>query len=297
MYGTNMPKKLTTIADLQNDGWQPILQEVASVGDLFESWKSKDTGFNRTVPVEFGDDTKRSPGLHASELNSCLRQAHYAVMGQERRLPPGDERTTNMKMRFQIGTAVHALIQDDLMRIGDETMSRTDNGLRFIFEPEVRIEPSLGGVAERFGYSSSCDGVFTFYSNQDEIILRMGLEIKTMSDKEFKKHNTPVDYHVQQATLYQKALDLPLMWYLYYNKSDSHWSRPKAPFIQAYSEAEWRKLEARSIEVVSSCDSGIPPEREEGFHCRWCPFTYVCKPPSLNRFSQGPAKPRRIVRA
>lgn len=284
--------RLLTIDDLNDptNDWKPLLEHIAWLGDEFERWKSKDTGFNRVLPIHFGDDTQRTPGLHASELNTCVRQAVYALRGEKRTLAENND--VNMKMRFQLGTMVHSLIQDDFDRICTDTYGRVS------FEDEVSIHygQGMGGVVDQFELSSSADGVFTFCDENGQPYLRLGLEIKTMSDPQFSDAKSPKKEHIQQTTLYQKALDLPLMWFLYYNKSNSNWTRPQAPWVVPYDESEWAKIDARARQAHLHRAAGTLPEREEGMPCKWCPFSDVCNPTLLKLHSTYKRKnrPRRV---
>lgn len=284
--------RLLTIDDLNDpdNKWQPLLEHIAWFGRAYEAWKALDTGFGRTVSVHMGDDTNRTPGLHASELNSCLRQAFYAVKGETRDIDP-TKLDVNMRMRFHLGTAMHSLLQDDFHRVAATT------GGRVLFEDEVKIDKSLGGVAEKYDYSSSADGVFTFLDETGVPYLRFGLEIKTMSDKEFEKNKKPTAKHHEQGTFYQKNLDLPLIWYLYYNKSNSNWTRPEAPWIIPFDNKEWGKIEAKSESVHLHVVNNNTPDREEGMHCKWCPFTKQCQPTMLKLHStRKRSKPRKVLR-
>ena len=281
--------KLLTIEDLYNpsNDWKPLLEHITWLGTALEQWTELDTGFGRTIPVYLGDDTKRSPGLHASELNTCIRQATYSLRGDERN--PG-KIDANMRMRFRLGTMMHASLQDDFEHLCAQTLGRVS------FEDEVRISKEMGGVAAQYDYASSCDGVFTFCDDCGQPYLRLGLEIKTMSAGEYDKAKAPKPEHVQQATLYQKCLDLPLVWYLYYNKSNSNWTRPSAPWVVPFAKDSWSILEARSIQVHQHVAVGTLPDREEGMPCTWCPFSDSCGPAFTKLRSRYTGPPRRFGR-
>ena len=275
-----MPRLLSIndLYDPTND-WKSLLPTIAWLEGAYKSWKVKDTGFNRVIPVHMGNDLARSPGLHASELNTCIRQAAYALRGEERCVQEESDGNPNMKMRFDLGKMVHALIQDDFEHICIQTRGVIS------FEDEVKIWPGMGGVAAQYNYASSSDGIFTFSDQYLSPYIRLGLEIKTMSADEFDKANKPKDAHIQQGTLYQKCLDIPLMWYLYYNKSNSNWTPPTAPWIVPFDRNEWAKIEARSAQAHSHTQQGTLPDREEGMHCKWCAFAKTCNPAILKLHS------------
>jgi len=241
----------------------------------------------------------RAAGVHASELSRCLRLLVYSVQGQDRR-PPVDASDINMKMRFNVGHSVHAMLQREfeLMCAWVNETQRLGN-MNVYFQPEVRISPELGGPAADWNIHSSCDGVFTFseaaldqngvrYVGPDiNVRLRVGLEIKTASPGEFEKLNRPKDEHVEQTCIYMATLSLPLMWVLYYNKGNSNYTNSTPPWLLQFNQALWDKqLEPRMAKAHYLAESNKIPPREEGKHCRWCPFVWVCAPTCLAK--RGP---------
>ncbi|GAG48468.1 unnamed protein product, partial [marine sediment metagenome] len=217
--------QLLTISDL-NSEWQPLLANVLWLGELYDQFKRQDSG-NRDIPVHIAGESTREAGVHASEVSGCVRRLVYGTQGTERRVRPEDV-NINMRRRFQLGHMLHALTQDDF-----DLMCMLTDGM-LTFEDEVKIHPGMGGVAETWKIHSSCDGIFTFLNGQYNPYLRVGVEIKTMSADVFEKANKPLDYHLEQICVYMKALDIPLMWLYYYNKSNSNWTKPMAPFLVTF---------------------------------------------------------------
>ena len=76
--------RLLTIDDLYDptNNWKELLPIIAQLGELYEEWKAKDTGFDRVVPIYMGDNTKRAPGVHASEICTCVRQSVFSLKGE-----------------------------------------------------------------------------------------------------------------------------------------------------------------------------------------------------------------------
>lgn len=250
---------------------------------FYDAWKTQDTGgYSYTVDIP-GSET-REPGVHASELG-CLLRVVYSLLGVERRpATDTDAKRTNMKMRFNIGHAVHAMLQHELKLMCEWLVGDVQ------FQDEVRVNPEIGGPAAQYLMRSSCDGIFTFYPPREDYTvnvpayLRVGLEIKTASEKEFDKLVKPKDEHREQTCLYMKALNLPLMWTLYYNKSNSNYTKSSPPFLFQFDHALWTsKLEPRIQSAHQFAQAKQLPPREEGFYCRWCPFAWTCNPPSANR--------------
>jgi len=267
--------QLTTIRDLDQPqaSKSQLIERAMQLGKWYGEFKATDTGAAK-YEVNIGGDRKRAPGVHASEMK-CKRTMVYSIQGTERKPVSAELGNTNMRMRFASGHAHHAMIQNDFHR-----MCRRFNGT-LTFQDEVRIHPGLGGAAAQWDMHSSCDGEFTFWHNQQPY-LRVGLEIKTKSGPEFSKMVKPDKEHAKQTCLYQKALDLPLMWILYYNKSNSNWTNSEPPYLYQFNAHLWTtELEPRIADAHVHAQGRVLPAREEGMHCRWCPFAWDCKPPSL----------------
>lgn len=248
--------------------------------------ETNDVGFKVLIPAE----KTREPGVHASEVSGCMKKFVYALMGTERKVLP-EQVDVNMKRRFGFGHALHSLTQNQLMR----AVMRYGNGyVEFI--DEVSITPTTSEFAAAYTVYSHTDGLFTFYNEQFEPFLRVILEIKTDSKDEFEKRKAPSRSHIEQAHIYMRSLDVPLTWFLYYNKSNSNWTKPKAPWLVTYDKKLEAQLENRILSGYQMAHQQNLPQAEEGIHCGWCPFAHDCKPSYLMR-KAGRAKrsgpPRR----
>lgn len=270
--------KLASIEDLKNNPPEVNKEFVARAMKLsswYDMWKQQDMGgYSYTVEVTASRD--RSGGIHASEISNCPRKAVYTMNGTEAR---AGEKNVNMQRRFNLGHAVHAMTQKEFALMCD--WMNQDQRI-MTFEDEVAISPKLQEVAAQWDLRSSCDGVFTFWYG-DEAYMRVGLEIKTKSAGEFEKLNAPEPTHFEQTCMYMAALDLPLMWTLYYNKSNSNYTNSEPPFLFKFDDHLWStKLKPRFSSFHQHVESGTLPERVEGFYCGWCPYTWTCRPPNLN---------------
>ena len=280
--------QLVTIADLDRPHAEKsaLIERAMQLSRMYEEFKATDTQTHK-YDVEIHGERSRAPGIHASEMSKCQRMVVYSIRDVERRSVSADQGDTNMRMRFALGHAVHAMIQSDMHRMA----ARYGDALQF--EDEVKIHPGLGGVAATYDMHSSCDGLFTFKHNGVPY-LRVGLEIKTSSGPEFDKLVKPAEEYSEQTCLYQKALDVPLMWIFYYNKSNSNWTKSEPPWLYQFDKHLWdTKLEPRFIEAHRNAASGHYPERSEGRHCRWCPFAWTCQPNALNQRQYGPSTTAR----
>lgn len=268
---------LLTIADLEQSSQvrTQFVQHAMQLGSLWDRWKAQQTGDYRLL-VDFYGEQGREAGVHASEISKCLRRLVYSVRGYSRQVQSQDK-NVNMQRRMDIGTLEHALVQQEF----HEMCEWLDGSITF--QDEVKIGPQLGGAAQQWNIHSHTDGIFTFW-HEGEAYLRVGLEIKTMSDPEFTKMKEPLDYHQDQVCVYQKTLDLPLMWVLCINKSNCRYTQPIAPFLFQFNSTLWNtKLEPRIATAykMAADTSGVLPGREEGMYCSWCPFAYDCKPQKL----------------
>jgi len=250
----------------------PYLSRLKQFATSFHQYHLLDGG-GFSYPVEVTGERTRKPGIHASEISGCQRKIVYSLLGTERRVNTAGA-DANMKMRFRIGTAAHAMLQNDFKRL-----AATGND-QFTFEEEAVIHPAMSKVAKLYNIHSSADGIFTFMKD-GKPWLRCGLEIKTMSDGEYSKLREPKKMHLEQTTLYMACLDLPLMWTLYYNKSNSNYTAPQPPFLFRFNPTVWENLEIRFIQAEGCAAHNQLPPRDEAMPCRWCSFAWTCKPQIL----------------
>lgn len=208
---------------------------------------------------------RRVPGVHASEIASCVRSSTYTLLGME----PKVSIQANTKERFQMGHAVHDMVQTAYEKMAQKSMGK------FTFQREVRVDETP--YAQEHFVSSSCDGVFTIF-DKGSPVARIGLEIKTESPDNFDKLTAPRPKHLVQAHLYMKCLDLPYMWFLYINKGNQRRTPMTAPWLVQFDPQLWEQVEQRIQVVLKSAEEGKLPDKESGFHCSWCPYAYVCSP-------------------
>jgi hypothetical protein len=292
--------KLTTTEDLRTAPPEFVKECVArakQLSSMWDQWKMQDKGgYQYTVDVSGASG--RAAGVHASEVSNCLRKLVYGCQGIERR---GDNKQLHMQKRFNLGHAVHAMVQEELRRMCEwlnQGQTPESGAACITFEDEVRIGPDLQELAAEWNMHSSCDGVFTYWYGGVPY-LRVGVEIKTESALEFEKLKKPRDYHMEQVTLYQAALDIPLMWLLHYNKSNSNTTESSPPWLFKYNRDLWERiLEPRIAKAHHMASINNIPPRTEGFYCNWCAFGWLCQPPSVNKPTyRGPSAATVVPRA
>lgn len=251
------------------------------------------------------DDGKRKPGIHASELYPCLRKGVYSM-----NLTPPRRRVSKFWLqRFKVGSALHAMMQDDFhrmakrsqkheaMRIAQKQADELD--LDLFFEDEVQVSPAHQQLAAHYQMHSSADGVFTFADrNHGEVVMRVGLEIKTESPDEYAKLKEPKPEHMRQAHLYMAALDLPLMWFFYMNKGNQNNTNSESPYLVVWDPLIWQEVEGRMQIIHEHVRLKTLPERNEGIFCEFCPWNYTCEPPNLFAAQkQRPTTRRETIRS
>lgn len=273
--------KILTLEDAALDTTNTLQQEVSRFYDEYSDWAARE-----------GDDDQdfRPPGVHASEVSGCQRRFVYSLRGE----PSVRKAPAKMKSIFQIGHLVHGLLQKSFHRF-----ARTERAKRKVtFRDEVSIDPHTNETARIYNIYSSCDGVFTFWTNETgkwEPYLRIGLEIKTMGADEFKTLSSPKPDHIEQAHIYMRCLDLPATWLLYVNKSNGQVLPPSGNFLVHYKAKTWEKLAHRIEAAHDHVGCGTLPEREEDFPCTWCPYAKSCEPDYLKRYAEREARATRAA--
>lgn len=275
---------LTRISDLNQpiEEIQPYIDLAKSLSkmydDLLERWE---------------EEGHRAPGIHASELNKCVRQTYYSVIALEKQ----NSTSVNMRRRFHIGHAVHEMVQKELHKLAAKLQAEeiaAQNGWYLQFEDEVRVSPKHQALAEKYKIHSSCDGVFTFRElEHGEPVLRVGLEIKTENPDGYEKLTKPKQEHIEQVHIYMACLDLPLVWFFYMNKGNQNTTSSSAPWLIPFDPQIWGNLEVRAQEVIAHEIAGTEPRREEGHHCSFCPYSWKCQPASLLKKNQKYISVRR----
>jgi CRISPR/Cas system-associated exonuclease Cas4 (RecB family) len=237
---------------------------------------------------EEGDARERPPGLHASEISGCPRKAVYTLSNTEKR----EKTETHMSMRvwkrrFKIGHKVHDMFQEDFERMARAKGLHQflQRGYRIAFKKEVTVNPTKGMYyASKWDIYSHCDGVFVIYDHEDNALVRVALEIKTMSPDDFEKTNKPKPEHIEQAHVYMACIDVPFAWFLYYNKGNQNYTGSDNPsFFVTFDEKLWATLEARFEMFHMHAAMRTLPDREEGIVCEFCPYAHTCKPKYLAR--------------
>ena len=276
---------LATIHDLLTgapEELEVLVKKASSLYDVYENHLASDPG----------DAHTRLPGIHASEMSGCERRIVYSLIGMERRELSGAQ----WRRRFRIGHAIHEMFQRDFHRMARQMGLSAVQDWHISFDHELPISPCLQALAKEWSIFSHCDGVFTIRERWDgPVVLRVVLEIKTKSPAEYDKlmkRAHPDPEHIEQAHLYMACLDVPMTWFLYYNKGNQNYTGTDSNFLIRFDPALWATLEARFRRAHNAAGDAVAldgrlieenlPQREESVKCQFCAFAWACKPPSLN---------------
>jgi hypothetical protein len=242
--------------------------------------------YDRYQDEDKGDTHTRAPGLHASEISGCMRRSVYSLMGEKR-----IERTAlHWKRRFKTGHAIHDMFQKDFHRMA----KRGD--LLVTFQDEVKLKPCVEQpLSAKWDVQSSADGIFTLWEEKNgekKPFIRVLLEIKTASPTDFEKLNGPKEEHIDQATMYMACLDVPLVWFLYYNKGNQNFTPSTNPsFFRRFEPKRWATLEDRFEKIHTHAALKTLPDRQESVLCEFCAFSHVCEPNILKVHRSGHKPP------
>jgi hypothetical protein len=262
---------LTTITDLKNPDVASMVMRARKISSRYDDFITKSRGKDRL------------PGIHASEVHGCKRKIVYSLLAY----PPKENLAKGWRQRFQVGHAVHDMLQTDF-----ENMAKASGGL-LEFQREALVTPETNALAQKWFVNSACDGIFTEYDCPGgDPVLRYGLEIKTEAMDGFDKLKAPKESHIWQAHVYMACLDLPAFWFLYMNKNNQNTTGSEGEFFVLWDPKVWATLEARFAECHDFAERFVFPEREESMLCQFCGFSYTCQPPSLTRASMPqPGRP------
>lgn len=281
--------RLTTILDLQANS------EDENSG-LVDRARQLCTVCEEILATDKGDGHTRAPGIHASEISGCKRKIVYSLLGTERR----DQAAPIWRERFRMGHVVHALLQKQMHMIAGLTQ-KSDLGWHISFEDELEIAPRLQRMAKKWDIYSHCDGIFTIRESWDgPAILRIALEIKSEAPDSYSKLKGVKPDHVEQGHVYMACLDVPMIWFLYFNKGNQNYTNTDQTYLLQFDPRLWKSLEERFEECHDYAAAQELPPKEESVKCEFCAFSWTCQPACvanrgnviytrpLNRVLRGP---------
>jgi hypothetical protein len=182
---------------------------------------------------------------------------------------------------FNMGHAVHALIQGKLAEVG-QTLKPKKIG--YEFEAEVPCPKETDVLYQTFSIAGTTDGILKIWADtwrQHGI-----LEVKSIKDANFEKLREPKEDHVLQAHIYAYRFDCPVMWIWYFNKDTSRRKVYPLVYQQRYLDRALERFEG----WLAHAHAGTLPDREESYWaCPRCEYRDTCKPAVLAKIRQKSA--------
>lgn len=221
----------------------------------------------------------RYPGIHPSQLpQPCLLKVWFEMNGKEGR--SGHEART--LFIFDIGHAIHHMLQT----YGQQGAWGEH------YEPEVKINGEKQAISEELFLEGSMDAdnilVIDDIPNC-ETIFEVGVvhEYKTIKQENFNKLSRPKPEHREQAMIYARVQDRPVVVFLYVNKNDGNMT----DYPVAFDRNIWNTVEQKARTLVQHYDAGQPPPADPGYHCQQCQYAFDC--PAYAAYSRQRTGTRR----
>jgi CRISPR/Cas system-associated exonuclease Cas4 (RecB family) len=204
----------------------------------------------------------RLSGIHPSQVNSpCMLKIYYQMIGEEGK----GKFDFRLQLIFALGTQIHLMFQGYGRK----------GAWGSWYKDEVRISEEYQEIAHKLFLEGSADAEnILVIEDVEGPIYEVGIihEYKSINDAGFKKLAGPKPEHKMQAIVYAKALDRPIVVYLYMDKNDSTLTDFPVPF----NRTMWNQMEEKFIRLNQFYDAHDPPPGTTGYHCRECEFFYLC---------------------
>ena len=233
--------KLLSVKDLKGIHRSDLLEIIDGI-PLVEEINIYLQGMNR-------EDAQRSSGYYSpSSISYCARAMFYQRTGvqQNECVYPAT------RVIFEIGHAVHEMLQGWLMEILGDDCFRTEV---LCIDEELHLKRSADELLE--------------LPNE-----RRMLEIKSISPKGYEGLTRPLPGHLLQAHCYAHMMDTPLIWFLYFNKSNGE----MRTFDAIFDKKIWNQVVDKLDRVERCVQKGNPPPKEIGRGCNECKFAWHCDP-------------------
>jgi CRISPR/Cas system-associated exonuclease Cas4 (RecB family) len=230
----------------------------------------------------------RYPGIHPSQLpGPCLLRIYNEMIG----LPQSDKTDAKGRMIFDIGTAIHEILQasgwsgfpDDPEQVTDAAVNvmMMKYGLGGAwgddYESEVTVSSHTHALAKELMIEGHVDAENIL--RIDDVpglpyVFEVGLvhEYKSINQNGFDKLTRPKPEHTTQATIYAAVLDRPVVVYLYVNKNDSN----MADFPVAFDPTIWEPLKQKCVTLKSYFETQTTPPATINYGCKDCRYAFSC---------------------
>jgi CRISPR/Cas system-associated exonuclease Cas4 (RecB family) len=205
----------------------------------------------------------RYPGIHPSQASTPCLLRIYNEMSEKQAFRTVEARS---QLTFDLGKYIHDMFQS--------------YGRRGAWGPkynwEVKINAELQQLSADLMLEGSADAenylLIDDVSPTTAYELKIIHEYKSIKKENFEKLTRPKPEHREQAMIYCKALDAPVVVYLYFNKNDS----TMVDYPVQFDHALWAKLETKARVLVDYYNREVVPEGTPGFYCNDCAYAYDC---------------------
>ena len=221
----------------------------------------------------------RSGVWHPSATGMCkLSQVLQFTL-----VPPTDNVSKKLQRIFDMGHALHDLVQGKLASLGPKLH---EQGIHYEYQNEVGYDRTTDKLFTELQIGGTADAIIRLWNDSFE--QRGTVEIKSQNDErhnELLKAKGAWDKHLLQSHIYAYRFDTPIIWAFYINKNNAE------PAVKLHL-FEWEIFD-RAIMYFSECadfvERGVLPPREESwFECRECRYRTMCKPAVLQRKNAAP---------
>ena len=265
---------LTKIADLEDPDARELLWNVTVVSRLDAFLEEKNT------PRLPRRGTFTASDLGSWDGNSfcgdykvgCARKLWYRHRGE---VEQRSNIAPTLRRRLDLGTAGHEMLDGYFEKIAEESGGSEE----FVPEHQINPEDGTSEVAWEWGIIVRVDGVYSIHLS-DPVHIRFCLEFKTETEQNFQKVlKKPKPEHVTQLMVGMACWDLPAGVLVYINLNSGAMVEHRVLFDQNH----WNAVTEKMRYVRKYSINNIEPNREDGFHCKYCKYKWVCAPPSKKK--------------
>jgi len=212
------------------------------------------------------DDSHRDGKIHPSMIGGCTTGAVIGILLLERSPHPD-----NLLRIFNLGTAIHEMMQGQLFRAG--LIATLNNG-----KPAIEVPMAI----PKYDMVGHADGIVHQGLNTEKVAV---LEIKSINSMAFAKLTEPKPEHKIQAVCYVMGLKNELngskdIIFIYYSKNDSKMKEFKYTVTPQDEQRVLDKItEIQTMIDVFKANPCAPEPKyttPSGPACRYCSYKRNC---------------------
>lgn len=210
--------------------------------------------------------------FHPSAIGACARRNVYEFT----RADVGGGHEFEDQETYDMGHAVHDIVQTKLEKAAPMMRAR---GWAYTFIREIPFDKTTDLLFLDYGLGGTTDGVLEVTS-PDGVSQRILVEIKSINQDNFDKLKAAKPDHIEQAMIYAKRFDCPIICVLYYNKNKSKMK----VYYYAFSQDVLNFVLERVSGWLQHVFAGTLPDREEDWYmCPRCEYREICEPTIIKK--------------